>query len=116
MRFTGKTALITGGGGVIGRATARLLHKEGANVVLVDHAPAALAPVAAELGEAHVLTITADVTRADDCRAYAGKASEAPRARRACLLGHMAMQESCRAERFRRNCPLNSAVRGQAGL
>ncbi|MDF2119598.1 SDR family oxidoreductase [Roseiarcaceae bacterium H3SJ34-1] len=74
MRFIGKTALITGGGGVIGKATARLLHKEGANVVLVDHAPAALEPIAAELGATRMLTLVADVTKADDCRAYAGKA------------------------------------------
>jgi NAD(P)-dependent dehydrogenase (short-subunit alcohol dehydrogenase family) len=70
MRFIGKTALITGGGGVIGKATARLLHMEGANVVLVDHAPAALQPIAAELGAARVQTLVADVTKSDDCRAY----------------------------------------------
>jgi NAD(P)-dependent dehydrogenase (short-subunit alcohol dehydrogenase family) len=70
MRFIGKTAVITGGGGVIGKATARLLHKEGANVVLVDHAPEALASIAAELGADRVLTLVADVTKADDCRAY----------------------------------------------
>jgi NAD(P)-dependent dehydrogenase (short-subunit alcohol dehydrogenase family) len=63
MRFIGKTALITGGGGVIGKATARLLHKEGANVVLVDHAPAALEPIAAELGAARVHSIVEDVTK-----------------------------------------------------
>jgi NAD(P)-dependent dehydrogenase (short-subunit alcohol dehydrogenase family) len=77
MRFIGKTAVITGGGGVIGRATARLLHKEGANVVLVDHAPEAVVPIAAELGAARVLTIVADVTKADACRAYARSARDA---------------------------------------
>ena len=77
MRFTGRTALITGGGGVIGRATARLLHDEGAHVVLVDRAADALAAAAAELGTERILTIVADVTHADDCRAYARGACEA---------------------------------------
>lgn len=35
-RFTGKVAIITGAGGGIGSATARLLAKEGAQVVLAD--------------------------------------------------------------------------------
>lgn len=36
MRFGGKTALVTGAGSGIGRATARLLASEGANVVAAD--------------------------------------------------------------------------------
>lgn len=42
MRFTGKTALITGAGSGIGRATAELIANEGANPILVDLNGAAL--------------------------------------------------------------------------
>ena len=35
-RFSGKTAIITGAGGGIGRATALLLAREGAGLVLAD--------------------------------------------------------------------------------
>ncbi len=36
MRFTNKIAIVTGGGGEIGRATAKRLAREGATVVVVD--------------------------------------------------------------------------------
>ncbi|MFL6096618.1 MAG: SDR family NAD(P)-dependent oxidoreductase, partial [Blastococcus sp.] len=45
----GKVCLITGGGGSLGRATARLFLKEGARVVLTDRNPDALAAAQAAL-------------------------------------------------------------------
>lgn len=58
MRFTNRVALITGGGSGIGAATARLLAREGAKVVVVDLVPAAAEAVAAETGG---LALVADV-------------------------------------------------------
>ena len=65
----GKTALITGATGGIGRAVAGLMVAEGANVVLVDLDQSALAALAAELGGKAVacagnVTSEADTERA----------------------------------------------------
>jgi meso-butanediol dehydrogenase / (S,S)-butanediol dehydrogenase / diacetyl reductase len=49
-RFTDKRALVTGAASGIGEATARLLHGEGAEVVLADVDTARLESLAAELG------------------------------------------------------------------
>ena len=62
-RFTERVAVITGGAGGIGRATAVRLASEGARVVIVDTNPEAAAEAAAEV---HGLAIVADVTNADD--------------------------------------------------
>jgi NAD(P)-dependent dehydrogenase (short-subunit alcohol dehydrogenase family) len=63
-----KVALITGGGGSIGAATARLFVAEGASVVLVDLDEAGLTALTAELGDraAHAV---ADVTDSGEVRA-----------------------------------------------
>jgi len=57
----GKTALITGGAGSIGRATAARLLAHGARVMLVDRDQAALAAATAALGE-NAAYCVADVT------------------------------------------------------
>ena len=65
----GRTALITGAAGGIGRAAARALVAEGAPVALLDRDAGSLAAIASELGEAasvHVadVTVEADVLSA----------------------------------------------------
>lgn len=65
-RMAGRRALITGGGGGIGAATARVFLQEGAAVLLVDADAQALARTQAALLQAHpdarVLTVAADVS------------------------------------------------------
>jgi 3-oxoacyl-[acyl-carrier protein] reductase len=55
--LAGRTALVTGASGGIGGAIARALHGQGATVLLAGTRAAALAALAAELGDrAHLLT------------------------------------------------------------
>lgn len=65
-RMAGRRALITGGGGGIGAATAHVFVQEGAAVLLVDADAQALARTQAALFQAHpdarVLTVAADVS------------------------------------------------------
>lgn len=76
-RFADKVAVVTGGGGGIGRATAVRLAAEGARVVLVDMSEAGLeestAAVRAAGGQA--LPVLADVTRAADVERYVDAAT-----------------------------------------
>ena len=78
MRLLGKVALITGGGGGIGRETALLFAQEGAQVVVVDVNDEAGARVVKEVealgGEA--IYIHADVARGADCAAMVAAAEE----------------------------------------
>ncbi len=65
-RLDGKVAVITGGVGGIGAATARRFTAEGARVVVADLADGAGQALAEEIGGAYV---HADVTSADDVQA-----------------------------------------------
>jgi NAD(P)-dependent dehydrogenase (short-subunit alcohol dehydrogenase family) len=64
-RFDGKVAIVTGGGGNIGRATARLLAAEGASVTVADVSAEASAEVVASI-EAAGGTARAQVTDVTD--------------------------------------------------
>lgn len=61
-RLEGKVAVITGGAGAIGQATARLFVQQGAQVLLTDLKESALAQVAEQLGSDQVSYLPADLT------------------------------------------------------
>ena len=67
----GKVALVTGGGGGIGRASALAMVREGAKVAVADFDAAAARDTVAEINNAggQAITLTGDVSRARDVRA-----------------------------------------------
>ena len=71
-RFRGKTAVVTGGAGGIGRAAAVRFASEGARVVLVDLPGTGLADsvAAVERAGGEALAVPADVTRRADVERY----------------------------------------------
>ncbi len=69
-RLTNKVCVITGAAGDIGQAAARLFIAEGARVVLVDRDEAKLAQLITELGQAHAISVVADVSNDLEVRAY----------------------------------------------
>jgi NAD(P)-dependent dehydrogenase (short-subunit alcohol dehydrogenase family) len=66
----GKTALITGGGGGIGRATALAFAREGARVAVADYAAETAAETVAMVNATggQAITLTGDVTRNRDVK------------------------------------------------
>jgi NAD(P)-dependent dehydrogenase (short-subunit alcohol dehydrogenase family) len=67
----GKSALVTGGGGGIGRATALAMAREGARLAVADFAADAAAETVAMVNAAggQAITLTGDVTRQKDVKA-----------------------------------------------
>ena len=72
--FMGKNAIVTGGAGVIGMATARRLVAGGARVALGDRDADRLTANAAALGAGAAIAIVADVTKPAEVAAYAERA------------------------------------------
>jgi NAD(P)-dependent dehydrogenase (short-subunit alcohol dehydrogenase family) len=75
-RLQDKVAVITGGGGSIGAATARLFAAEGARVVVADVDEPGLAAVVEEIGSQRAASAVTDVTESDQVRAAVALAVE----------------------------------------
>ena len=74
-RMAGKNAIVTGAASGIGRATARRLADEGANLFCVDRDRSGLEAVATGLDSPHA-SLVADLREASTCRAVVEAASE----------------------------------------
>ncbi len=70
IRFNGKTAIVTGSGGGIGRVIARTLAQAGANVVIadikLDLAQQTAAEIEKEFAPAGALAVQVDISKEDD--------------------------------------------------
>ena len=75
-RLENKTAVITGGAGGIGKATAERFLREGASVLLVDLDEDNLKEAVKDLGEKNVHFTAADVSKEDEVKKYAGDAEK----------------------------------------
>jgi NAD(P)-dependent dehydrogenase (short-subunit alcohol dehydrogenase family) len=75
-RLKNKTAIITGGSGGIGKATANIFTQEGAKVLLVDIDKEALIKAKEEIGSSNIDYVVADVAKTKDVANYAKVAKD----------------------------------------
>jgi NAD(P)-dependent dehydrogenase (short-subunit alcohol dehydrogenase family) len=73
-RFTGRTAIVTGAGSGIGRATALRLAREGARVVIADVDAGRLEQLAAEFPDLDLVPVVADIATEDGAQAVVAAA------------------------------------------
>src|SRR3954452_16758750 len=69
-RFAGKVAVVTGAGSGIGRAIARQMHAESAQVVAVDINEDGVQALAAEIGPDRITPVALDLRRAETLDAF----------------------------------------------
>lgn len=74
-RLEGKAALVVGGAGGIGAATARLFREEGASVAIIDLEPQQVEIAAREIGE-DVVAVSADISSEPEAARAVGEAVE----------------------------------------
>jgi NAD(P)-dependent dehydrogenase (short-subunit alcohol dehydrogenase family) len=75
-RFAGRTAIVTGAGSGIGRATALRLAREGARVVVADIAADRLEQLAAESRDLDLVPVAADIATEEGARAVVAAAGD----------------------------------------
>jgi NAD(P)-dependent dehydrogenase (short-subunit alcohol dehydrogenase family) len=73
-RFDGKTAIVTGAGSGIGKATAVQLAQEGATVIAADISAERLAEFVAEHGDLKIVTVVGDISTEDGVQAVVAAA------------------------------------------
>jgi NAD(P)-dependent dehydrogenase (short-subunit alcohol dehydrogenase family) len=73
-RFAGKTAIVTGAGSGIGRATAVRLAQEGARVIAAELSESRLQDLQAEFPELDLIPVAGDISREDDVQAVVAAA------------------------------------------
>lgn len=76
MRFTGKRVLVTGAASGIGRATAQLFAREGAQLTIGDINVAGLEETAALIGSPHMRVVAYDAEDYAACRALVAAAAQ----------------------------------------
>jgi NAD(P)-dependent dehydrogenase (short-subunit alcohol dehydrogenase family) len=73
-RFAGRTAIVTGAGSGIGRATALRLAREGAHIVAADVSAGRLEALVAEHGDLDIRTVVGDISTEEGAQAVVAAA------------------------------------------